>query len=37
MIADSRPAAVLTTRSLAARLPAVEAPLVYVDEIADDT
>ncbi len=34
MIADSRPAAVLTTRTLAARLPA-EAPMVYVDEIAD--
>ncbi len=35
MIADSRPAAVLTTRTLAARLPAVEAPLVCLDEIAD--
>ena len=35
MIADSRPAAVLTTRTLATRLPDVEAPLVYMDEIAD--
>ncbi|MGA2259018.1 MAG: amino acid adenylation domain-containing protein, partial [Thermoguttaceae bacterium] len=35
MIADSRPAAILTTRTLAARLPVVEVPLVYVDEIAD--
>ena len=35
MVADSRPAAVLTTRALAARLPDVESPLVAMDEIAD--
>jgi amino acid adenylation domain-containing protein len=35
MIADSRPAAIVTTRALAARLPAIESPLIYVEEIAD--
>ena len=35
MIADSRPAAIVTTRALAERLPAVESPLIYIGEIAD--
>ncbi len=35
MIADSRPAAILTTGRLAATLPGVEAPMVDVDQIAD--
>ena len=36
MIADSRPAAVLTTRALAARLPENESPLICLDDLDDD-